>query len=225
VKNKLAIIGVSAAALTGAVAGLAFGVPGIAGAQTDPGVTVAASGTTTAPVPGADRATFLQDTLAPLVADGTITQAQADKVVAALQAAKPARGDGDGGRHGRGPGMKGAGLDTAATAIGITPDELRTALESGQSVADVAKSKNVEVQKVIDALVAERKTGLDQAVKDARLTQAEADERLAQATTAVTAFVNGQMPAGGMGRGHGHDHGPWGGGTAPSSAPATDQPA
>lgn len=230
---KLAILGVSAAVLSAAAAGFAVGVPGIAGAQSSPGVTVVSTGSTTAPVPGADRSTFLADTLAPLVADGTITQAQADKVVAAIKAAEPARPDGEGGRgHGWGPGMRGAGLDTAATALGMSEDELRTALQSGQSVADVAKAKGVEVQKVIDALVAERKTNLDKAVTDGTLTQADADQRLADATVAITAFVNGQMPArgpgmppmGGLGR-PGRGHG-WGDDTVPSTDPdRSDQPA
>ena len=42
-----------------------------------------------------------------------------------------------------------------AKAIGITETELNTALQGGQSVAAVAKAHNVDVQKVIDALVAD----------------------------------------------------------------------
>ena len=44
-------------------------------------------------------------------------------------------------------------LDAAATAIGISVDELRTELESGKTIADVAKAHNVDVNTVIDAMV------------------------------------------------------------------------
>ena len=40
---------------------------------------------------------------------------------------------------------------TAAEALGITEDELRTALEDGQSIAQVAEADGVDVQTVIDA--------------------------------------------------------------------------
>jgi hypothetical protein len=226
VKNKIAVIGATAGVFAAAAAGLAIGVPTLAGAQSNPAVTVASTGTTTAPVDGeADRATALQNVLAPLVKDGTITQAQADKVIEALQAAKPAGPFG--GRHGRGEGMFGASLDTVAGALGMPVDELRTALQSGQTIAAVATSKNVELQTVIDALVAERKTALDQAVTNGRITQAQADARLAAATTEITAIVNGERPLGGKGGfggpggpGGRHD-GPWSP-TEPSTATGTD---
>ncbi|MCU1379407.1 MAG: hypothetical protein JWN29_2390 [Acidimicrobiales bacterium] len=71
-------------------------------------------------------------------------------------------------------------LTTAATALGITPAELRTALESGKTIAQVAKDKGVDVQKVIDALVAQAKQ---------RLQQAEAN-----LPSRITDMVNGTLP-------------------------------
>lgn len=53
------------------------------------------------------------------------------------------------------------GLDTAAKVLGMTPEALRTELRSGKSIADVAKERNVDVQKVIDAIVAEAKAKLE----------------------------------------------------------------
>jgi polyhydroxyalkanoate synthesis regulator phasin len=73
----------------------------------------------------------------------------------------PSETDDAGGRsvlHHRGP-----GLEVAAEAIGITEDELATELRSGKSIADVAKANDVDVQKVIDALVAEEKARLEEA--------------------------------------------------------------
>ena len=81
---------------------------------------------------------------------------------------------GPGGFGGRGP-----GLEAAADAIGISVDELRTALRDGSSLAEVAAANDVDVQTVIDALVAEATAHLDEAVENGRLTEAEAAERAA----------------------------------------------
>ena len=91
-------------------------------------------------------------------------------------------------------GRGGPGLEAAATAIGVTQDELRTALESGQSIADVAKSKGKDPQVVIDALVAAAKTRLDADVAAGRITQAEADTRLKDETDHITDQVNNVRP-------------------------------
>src|SRR3954447_26598046 len=61
-------------------------------------------------------------------------------------------GEGHGRHLGHGGGVD---LETAATALGITPDELRTELEAGKTIAQVAGEKGVDVQTVIDALVAD----------------------------------------------------------------------
>jgi hypothetical protein len=52
-------------------------------------------------------------------------------------------------------------LDAAAKVLGITPEALRTELQSGKSIADVATEKKVDVQKVIDAVVAAQKADLE----------------------------------------------------------------
>lgn len=97
---------------------------------------------------------------------------------------------GPGGPHrGRGP-----GLEAAAEAIGITTDELRTGLQDGSSIADVAAANDVDVQTVIDALVTEATTHLDEAVADGRLTEEEATERKADLEERITAHVNGERP-------------------------------
>jgi hypothetical protein len=61
--------------------------------------------------------------------------------------------DGPRWHRGFGGGFKHHGLETAAEAIGISEEELAQALRDGQSVADVARSRNVDPQLVIDALV------------------------------------------------------------------------
>ena len=101
--------------------------------------------------------------------------------------------------HPGGPGCiggpRGAGLDAAATALGMTRDELRAQLDADTTIADVAKAKNVDVQKVIDAMVADAKAHLAQAVTDGRLTQAEADAKQADLEARITSLVNDGPPA------------------------------
>ena len=150
----------------------------------------------------------LNETLKPLVDAGTITQAQADAVIAALKADMPERGE-----HGRG-GKGGPGMDVAAQALGMTADELHTALKGGQTLAQVAESKGVNVQVVVDALVASATNHINEKVASGDITQAEADEKLANVTERVTERVNNPRPEGGPRGGQGAKRGP--------AAPATN---
>ncbi len=92
-------------------------------------------------------------------------------------------------------------LESAATALGMTPEALKTSLQGGSSLADIAKSKNVAVQNVVDAIVADEKAEIAEAVTDGKLTQAQADSILVKVTEHVTAIVNGERPAPLFGRG------------------------
>ncbi len=122
-------------------------------------------------------------------------------------------GDGgpdDGGRGRGGPGGAFGDLTSAAGALGMTADELRTATASGQTIAQVAASKGVPVETVVAALVAAMKAHFDQEVASGEHTQAEADASMADATAMVTAIVNGQQPqrpGGDDGPGGDDDHG------------------
>lgn len=112
---------------------------------------------TTRPEPGQ----WVKDALAELVADGTLTRAQARQVAEKLESSRPAGGPMGGGRmHGRGP-----GLSVAAEAIGIERSTLADALRDGQTIADVARANDVDVQTVIDAIVADISSHLDEALR------------------------------------------------------------
>ena len=112
-------------------------------------------------------------------------------------------------RHDHGPrGSMRAHLEAASAALGMTPEDVRTALQGGSSLADLAKAKNVALQKVVDAIVVDEKAEVAQAVADGKLTQTQADALLAKVVEHVTAIVNGEHPAPPMGRGrHSDDHG------------------
>lgn len=168
--------------------------------------TTGVSGAAATPADRPSRRQHLTSALAPLVTDGTITQAQADKVITAIESAAPARG-----RHGGGP-----GLEAAATVIGITSDALRAELGTTKSIADVAKARNVDVQKVIDALVADATTRIDQAVTDGKITATQATAKKATLVERITERVNtvgkpGRGAGGRHGGRHGGGHGPMGG--------------
>jgi hypothetical protein len=192
------------------------GVVGLAGlgigAVIGPAGAVAATSSATQAV--GDRLTAIKDALAGLVKDGTITQAQADKVATTLDQKLPER------RFG-GHGLRvGAGLDEVASIIGITRDELRTQLRDGKALAEIAKSKNMSQATLVDKLVAAAKTRLAAEVKAGRLTQTRADAITKNLEARITEMVTRSLPMG-M-RGHHRwdgDGGPDGG--TPPSAPAS----
>lgn len=193
-RKQLAAVGLVGGLAIGAAAGFAFtGGSSLVGAQDETTTTTAPRQDDGRPAPG-ER---LRETLQSLVDDGTITDAQADKVVETLVAARP-----DGGRHGHhGPkggfGLRGgAGLDAAAEALGLSADDLREELRGGRSLAEIAESKDVDVAKVVDALVAEATNGIDEAVDAGRLTQEEADERIDGLRERIAAMVDGERPDG-----------------------------
>ncbi|NEK86743.1 hypothetical protein GCU60_13410 [Blastococcus saxobsidens] len=167
------------------LSGLAFAVPALAAPGSDGGAPAAVERITEA--------------LSGLVTDASITQEQADEVATTLSEA----GVGRGGHHGGG----GVALEAAATALGMTEAGLRTALEpDGATLAQVAEDQGVPVDELVAALVQAQEERIAQAVEDGRLTQEEADERLADVEERVTERVNSEAPARGHGpRGHDGD--------------------
>jgi len=81
-------------------------------------------------------------------------------------------------------------LETAAKAIGISVDELRTALIAGQTLAQVAEAKGVSRQTVVDALVAGHNARIDRAVAEGGLTAEKAVAKKAGVVAHVTAEVD-----------------------------------
>ncbi len=155
-----------------------------------------------------------KERLAQAVTDGKLTQAEADTKLAEIQTAiengdfPGMRGFGPGGHGPRGE--RDADL---AEALGMTQTELRTAIQNGQTVEEIAAEKGMDLEAFKAAQQAEHlaqaKERLAQAVTDGKLTQAEADVKLAEIQTAIE---NGEHPdfGGRGGRGGPGGHGPRG---------------
>jgi hypothetical protein len=220
--KKLTAIGLSAGLLAGAGAGFILQSSGSVGASSAAATVV----TVAAPDQPADQPNRLNEVLQPLVADGTITQAQADKVIAALKAARPDGGQQGGQHDGKGrPGMRRKIVGAIAETIGISASDLKSGVDAGKTIAEIADANGSSAQKVIDALVADVTAHLDAEVASGEHTQAEADQRIADITTRITTMVNdtqnapfGDHGKGGPGMGgpgmdgHGDDDGAAGGG-------------
>jgi hypothetical protein len=128
------------------------------------------------------------------VADGRLRKEQGDALKQRIESGQaPLFGFGGGpGGHHRGGHF--GDLDAAASYLGLTEDQLRTQLQSGKTLADVAKAQGKSVDGLIDALVAATKKDLDDAVADGRLTKAQADQILADMKQRITDRVNGKLP-------------------------------
>jgi hypothetical protein len=87
-----------------------------------------------------------------------------------------------------------AKLEVAAKYLGMTQAALRDALEDGKTLAQVARDRDKSVDGLIDALVAEKRERINDAVEDGHLTRAQADEILEDLRTRVTDMVNGRFP-------------------------------
>ncbi|MBL8056448.1 MAG: hypothetical protein JNK29_07100 [Anaerolineales bacterium] len=109
---------------------------------------------------------------------------------------KPERGLG---RHG-GADWVGA----AASVTGLTTAEVKTALQSGQSLAQIAESKGKTGAAVIAAARTALETALKSAVTAGTLTQAQAEAKLAEFDQTAEQIV----ATAGLGRPGGHPHGP-----------------
>ena len=67
---------------------------------------------------------------------------------------------------------------SAAQTLGMTQADLVSAMQSGKTIADVAKAKGIALDKIVDAFLTARQAMLKTAVAGGRLTQAQADSMI-----------------------------------------------
>ena len=203
----------SGAAVAAAVAASSVGIAvvnplGFAGAQETP--TTEAPSTeapANAEAPAGDpghgprRGEVMTEVLDGLVADGTITQAQADAIKGRIKEkveSLPKPENGHGPRH-----HFGAALEEVATALGMTTDEVKAGLEADKTIAQLAQEKGLDVQTVIDSLVASANVKIDEAVAAGNLEADKAAEIKEKLVERITERVNEGRPDDGPGRGRG----------------------
>lgn len=155
--------------------------------------------------------TLLKD----LVAKGTITQAQADSIAAAIAAAKAAvkedRKLGDKFREFKADRVEKQNL--ISEIIGLDTATIHSRLKAGESLAQIAGAKK---DALIAALVADHTKRIDAAVTAGVLTAEQATKMKSKVVEHVTAKVNAVGGKHGFGRGgHGHK-----GGAKPPTLPA-----
>ena len=215
--KKMTAVGLTVGLIAGAGAGLILEMSGSAGAASQTAAVVEPNedDAVTAEGDRPDPTQRLQEVLQPLVDDGTITQAQADAVIDALQATGPQGGPGGPGRPGHGPGFA-----IVAETLGLTEEEVREAVIDGQTLAELAEANGSSAEELVDAILADIKSHMDEKVAAGDLTQEEADAKLAEAEERVTEFVNNTKPPKGP-RGPGGPGGPGGHG-AEGDGPADD---
>ena len=189
INSRFTKVAVAAGLVVATGAGV-LGLTGFASAQV-------ARNNTPAVVASADSATDASQ-LGTLEAEGMVSAESAESSSGAIA----------------GPTSRPSPLAEAAKALGMTEAELKTELEAGKSIADVAKAKSIDLDEVIAKLTAAFKAHLDEEVASGEHTQAEADAKLAEFKTRVTEMVNkaGLPMRGGKGGPGGHEgkggHGP-----------------
>jgi uncharacterized protein YaiL (DUF2058 family) len=138
--------------------------------------------------------TAMKNRIEQAVKDGRLTQAEGNRLKAEVdRQSVPMLGPGF--RHG-GPGhfhREHHGLEAAAKYLGLTEAALRTQLESGKTLAQVARDRDKTIDGLVDALMVEKRTRIQQEVEDGRLTQAQANEFLEGLEARVTDKVNGRF--------------------------------
>jgi transposase-like protein len=133
---------------------------------------------------------------------GTITAAQAAELKERIEAGDvPLVGVGSGPGH-RGGHHGFVDFAAAATFLGITQAELRSSLEEGDTLGEIAKANGKTAAGLSDALVAAAKADLDAKVKAGRLTAAQRTSILADLESRIDDIVNGEFSFGFRG-GHG----------------------
>lgn len=77
-----------------------------------------------------------------------------------------------------------------ADALGMTPQELQSELDSGKTITQIIAERGKSVDDVVNAVVAQAKTKLDQAVANQKLTQEQETKILDALRTRLTNAIN-----------------------------------
>jgi hypothetical protein len=139
------------------------------------------------------------------LAAGNLTGAQATDLKARINSGEvPLVGLGGGHRGGPGVGgIAGTGhfgeLEAAASYLGLTATELRTAQDGGKTLAAIATEQGKNVDGLVDAMVSAVTKNVNAAVTAGTVTDAQRDSILSGLEARITGHVNNLRPDQGRG--------------------------
>ena len=195
-KRKIATIVITTVALTAGTVGISTA----ATKSTRVSITNPSANSVKGP-----RGLDLAATLSALVAKGTITQVQADAIIAAadaaraaVQALKPAK------LEKPTKAEKDARLVLISTTIGVDTATIKSRLAAGETLATIAGAKK---DALIAALVAAETSRIDAAVTAGKITAAQATILKGRLLAHITEDVNEVRPAHSKGEREGGKHG------------------
>jgi hypothetical protein len=93
----------------------------------------------------------------------------------------------------------GGGMTAAATYLGVSAAQLQSDLQSGQTLAQIAKAQGKTLDGLVAAMVVQVKKTLSTAVSQGLLTQAQADQLASRLAARMKDMANGVRPQRGFG--------------------------
>jgi sulfur carrier protein ThiS len=141
------------------------------------------------------RPPSMAEQIAEAVANGSITQEQADQQLANLKDRLTGTFSGEL-PEGRGSAIGRGGLDWDALSatLGLSPEDIRTALADGATVAELIAQQGLEQDALVETLSAAMSERLAQAVAEGKLTQEQADTQLAAWQERLAGILSGDTP-------------------------------
>ncbi|MCE1253234.1 MAG: hypothetical protein LWX83_06745 [Anaerolineae bacterium] len=99
----------------------------------------------------------------------------------------------------RGGGVR-VGYTEVAEALGMTVEDLTSALKAGTTISQLVQKQGITLDTLVTTLLQPFSEQLDKSVSDGKMTQAQADQKLADMKTDLTTRLeNNQLDAGGPG--------------------------
>lgn len=150
-----------------------------------------------------DRKGAFEDTLAQMVKDGKLTQAQADAIRARVESRQPCSGKGAFGGHGFVKQIVSKYLPDLASQVAqglhLSVDQLKTQLQSGKSLSDIATAQHVSVSQLQSLVKSAVQGEISKAISNGDLTQQQASMITQQLDnpTFLNRLLNGHL---------GHEH-------------------
>ena len=121
------------------------------------------------------------------LADGRITEQQAERARERIEAGKPLHLTPRERAH---LWARHAIVESAADALGMTPDELRAELQSGNSIAGVASDRGVSLDDVKTQITSDMQAKLYGAVAKGRISQQQADDAMTKLNDRLDEIVH-----------------------------------